>query len=162
MAETANAQDDDGVASVRAAVAQGVEGGDAGAQQRCGIDVAKVVGDEGDGVGGGDYVVGIATIVVDTGDLLVFAKHEVAAAAGLAVVAMAAMPAEANALAGLEDGNVGSDGIEYAGDFVAGNARKLDAGPHAQLGERIAVADPAGLNTNAYVSWTRLGELSLN
>ena len=38
MAQAADAEDGDGVAGARAAVAQAVEGGDAGAQQRAGID----------------------------------------------------------------------------------------------------------------------------
>ena len=125
MAEAADAEDGDGVAGARSAVAQGVEGGDAGAEQRGGVGVGEVVGDEGEGVGGGDDVVGIAAVVVDAGDELVFAEDEVAAAAGRAVVAVAAVPAEADALAGLEERHVGADGVDDAGDFVAGDARDI-------------------------------------
>ena len=93
----------------------------------------EVVGDEGEGVGGGDDVVGIAAVEVDAGDGLVFAEDEVAAAAGRAVVAVAAVPAEADALAGLEERDIGADGVDDAGDFVAGNARELEAGPDGLL-----------------------------
>ena len=54
------------------------------------------------------------------------------------------MPAEADALAGLEERDVGADGVDDAGDLVAGRAGKLDAGPLAFFGERVAVADAAG------------------
>ena len=101
VTESADAEDGDSVAGAGAAVAQGVEGGDAGAEQRRGVRVGEVVGDEGEGVGRGDDVVGVAAVEVDAGDGLIFAEDEVAAAAGRAVVAVAAVPAQADALAGL-------------------------------------------------------------
>ena len=127
-----------------------------------GVDVAEVVRDQGDGVGGGDDVVGVAAVVVDAGDVLIFAKDEVAAAAGMAVVAMAAVPAQTDALAGLEDRDLGANRVEHTGDLVAGNARVLDAGPYAQLGKRIAVANTAGLDTDTNVPRTRLGKFALD
>jgi hypothetical protein len=47
---------------------------------------------------------------------------------------MASVPAEAYALADLEERNIGADGIDDASDFMAGNARVLNAGPIAELG----------------------------
>ena len=78
------------------------------------------LGDEGEGVGGRDHVVGIAAVVVDAADGLIFAEDEVAAAAGGAVVAVASVPAEADSLARLEERHVGADGVENSGDLVAG------------------------------------------
>ena len=68
---------------------------------------------------------------------------------------MASVPAEADALSRLEEWDIGADGIDYAGDFVAGRARKLDAGPLAFFGERVTVADAAGVDANADVSRDR-------
>jgi hypothetical protein len=68
------------------------------------------------------------------------------------------VPAEADALAGFEEGYVRANGIDDTGDFVAGNAWKLKAGPMAFLGERVAVADSAGLNADADVAGAWLGE----
>ncbi len=159
VAEAADAEDGNGVAGARSAIAQGVEGGDTGAKQRCRIGIVQVVGDDGDGVGGGDDVVGIAAVVVDAADGLVFAEDEVAATAGRAVVAVAAVPAESDALADFEDGDVGADGVEDTGDFVAGDAGELDAGPHAFFGERVAVADAAGLHADADLAGAGIGKL---
>jgi len=41
---------------------------------------------------------------------------------------------------------------------VAGGAGELKAGPMAFLGERVRVADAAGLDADADVAWTRLRE----
>ena len=125
-----------------------VEGGDSGAHQRTSVDGRQVVGNEGEGVGGGDDVVGVAAVVGDAGDLGVLAEDEVAAAAGLAVVAVAAMPAEADALAGLEDGDIGADGVDDSGDFVAG------ARGYAMPGKR-----PSLVTTSLWQmpqAWTRM------
>ena len=72
------------------------------------------------------------------------------------------MPAQAHALAGFEERHVGADGIDDAGDFMAGNARILDAGPMTQLGKRIAVANAAGLDANANLAGAGLGKLLLD
>ena len=121
------------VAGLRSAVAQAVEGGDAGAHQRGGVYVGQVVGDEGERVGGGDDVVGIAAVEADAGDLLILAENEIAAPAGNAVVAVAAVPAEADALAHFEEGNVGADGIDDAGHLMARHAGIGDAGEAGQI-----------------------------
>jgi hypothetical protein len=47
---------------------------------------------------------------------------------------VAAVPAEANALAGLEKWHVRPDCVDGAGDLVTRSARKLDAGPMALFG----------------------------
>ena len=148
----------DGVAGAGTGVAQSVEGGDAGAEQRGGVGVVEFVGHEGECVGGGDDVVGIAAVVVDAADGLVFAEDEIAAAARRTVVAVASVPAEADALAGLEEGDVGADGVDDPGDFVAGGAGELDAGPVAFFGERVAVADAAGMNADTHVAGAGLGK----
>ncbi len=80
------------------------------------------------GVGRGDDVVGITAVEGDAGDLPILTENEIAAAAGGAVVAMAAVPAQTHALADFVEGHIGSDRIHDAGNLVAGNARIGDAG----------------------------------
>ena len=60
---------------------------------------------------------------MDAGDEAVLAEHEFAAAAGLAMAAMAAVPADADALAGLPVGDFGAQDIDHADDLVSGYAR---------------------------------------
>ena len=75
---------------------------------------------------------------------------------------MAAVPAQADALAHLEDRHVGANRVQHAGDFVAGHARILDAGPDAHFGHRIAVTHAAGLHADAHLSRTRVRKLFLD
>jgi hypothetical protein len=71
---------------------------------------------------------------------------------------VASVPAETDALAGLEEGYIGADGVDDASDFVAGGARELKAGPVAFLGERVRVADAAGVYADANVAGAGIGE----
>ena len=71
---------------------------------------------------------------------------------------MTSVPAQANALAGLEKRNVGADRVDDAGNLVAGGTRKLKAGPMAFFGQRVAMADAAGLDADADVSRAGLGK----
>jgi hypothetical protein len=75
---------------------------------------------------------------------------------------VAAVPAEADALADFEDRDIGSDGIEDTGDLVAGDAGIAQARPEPHLGEHIAVADSAGLDADADVAGARLGKFALD
>ena len=102
------------------AVTKAVVGGDAGAHERGGVYVGEIVGNEGEGIGGGDHVVGIAAVKADAGDLLILAEDEVATATWRAVVAMAAVPAEAHALADFEERHIGTDGINDSSDSWPG------------------------------------------
>ena len=74
---------------------------------------------------------------------------------------MASVPSEADALAGLEEGDVGSDCVDNAGNLVTGDARELDSGPLAFLRQRVGVADAAGVNADADVAGVRVGEFAL-
>ena len=123
MAEATDAEDGDSVAGASAAVAKCVVGRDAGAEKRRGVNIGEVAWNEGEGVGRSDDVVCIAAVEADAGDKLIFAEGEIAAAAGMAVIAVAAMPAEADALPHLEERDIRADGIDEAGDFMAGDAR---------------------------------------
>src|SRR5271163_1820303 len=75
---------------------------------------------------------------------------------------MAAMPAEADALPGFEDGHVGADRVDDSGDLVAGDSGICETGPETFLGEHVAVADAACLDANADLAGAGLGEFFLD
>jgi hypothetical protein len=75
---------------------------------------------------------------------------------------VAAVPTDANALARLPLGNAGAQFVDDARDFVSRNARILNAGPLAFFGERVTVADAAGLHLDAHLSCCGLGNLALD
>ena len=107
-------------------------------------------------------VVGIAAVKAYAGNLLVLAEDEVAAAAGRAVVAVAAMPAQAHALAGLEERHIWRHRIHNAGHLVARYARIGNARKNAELGDGIAMANAAGLYADAHMSGPRFGKFLLH
>jgi hypothetical protein len=94
--------------------------------------------------------------------LAVLAENEIAATAWIAVVAMTAMPSEANALADFEDGDVRRDGIENTRDFMAGHAWVGDSGEKAFFSEGVAVTDSASLHADANLSRAGFREFALN
>src|ERR1019366_811136 len=149
MAQSADALNGDQIASARARIAQRIENGDAGTKQRGGLGGVQVFGDGGDGFGGREHIFLVTAIVADAGDLPVLAVNEVASAAGIAGEAMAAVPSDSHAMAGFPVGDVGADGVDAPGNFVAGNAWILNAGPMAFLYECVAVADAAGFDFNS-------------
>ena len=162
VAETAEAQDRDAVAGAGAAVAERVVGRDAGAEEGAGVGGGQVVGDAGGGLGGDDDVVGPAAVVRDAGDALLGAVQEVAGAAGVAGGAVAAVPPDPDAVAGLPGGDALADGGDPAGDLVAGHAGELEAGEAAGGDEDVAVADAAGLDGDADLAGARRGGLTLD
>src|SRR5262249_4910039 len=145
VAEAADAEDGDRVARPCVRIAQRVERGDAGAHQRTGVDRADVVRNRRQSFERDDDVVRVAAVHRDAGDQLVHAGDERAAAARFAVAAIAAEPADADALTGLPARHVRTDGIDHARDLVAGNARIAHAGPVAVLRQRVAMAQAARL-----------------
>jgi hypothetical protein len=100
--------------------------------------------------------------VADAGNFSVLAENEIAAPAGIASETMAAVPSDADALAGFPVRNVGADSVDAAGNFMSRNAWILDAGPMAFFYERVAVADAAGLDFNPDLAAARLGNISFN
>ena len=162
VAEAADALDGYEVGGERAAVAEGVEGGDSCAEERAGFDVGEGFGDGCEGFDGGDHVLRVAAVVGDAGDFEVAAVAEVSAAAGEAGAVLAAVPADSYALAFFPRGDAGAELVDDAGDFVAGDARVLDSGPLAFFGEDVAVADAAGLHLDEDMSGGGRGNLALD
>ena len=157
MSEAADSLHGYQVAGARAGIAQRVIDGDAGAQQRRGFVGGEIVGHERDRFGGDDDVLGVTSVEVKGGNFLELAVDEVAAAAGVAGEAVAAVPAHADALAGLPLSYVGADGVDASGNLVAGDARILKARPAAFLHDRVAVADAAGFDFDAHLAAAGFG-----
>ena len=113
--------------------------------------------------GGNEHEIGVASVASETGNLPPFAaRHKIAAAAGIAVAAMPAVPADSDALSDFPAENARADGVDHAGDFVSRNARVRDARPRTFLGVFIAVADAAGLHLDAHRSCDGLRDFALH
>jgi hypothetical protein len=159
MAKSTDALNGDQVAGARACVAKGVENCDAGTKQRRGFGGGEIVWDRGDCFSGRNHVFRVTAVMADAGNLFEPAVNEIAAAAGIAGETMASVPSDSGALAGFPVGNVSTDGVDAAGDFVAGNAWILNAGPMAFLYEDVAVADAAGFDFNPDLAAGGLGNV---
>src|SRR5262249_39036866 len=146
VAESPDAKDGDGFSRPRAAVTQRVEGGDARAHQRARVDRAELVWNESEAFVGDHKVVLIAAIHRDAGDQLVGTGHKAATPAPLAVTAIAAEPADADALPGFPFRNLGSNSVDHSGDLMSGNPRIGNSRPVAFFCQRIAVTQAASLN----------------
>src|SRR5262249_14305960 len=117
-----------GVSRARAAVAQGVVGGDAGAEQRCRLGRVELLGDAGHRFVWDHREFGVAAVVADSGDAGAFAVDEQALAAGLADEAVAAVPAHPHPIAFLELLDVRAHLVDEAGDLMPRDARQLEPG----------------------------------
>src|SRR5262249_19790339 len=106
----------------------------------------------------GDQVLGIATVIRDPRDLAGDAGKKLATATMVAVSAIAAIPADAHALAGLPVGEAGADGVDHAGHLVTGHAGVLNPRKGPLLDKGVAVADAARQDLNADRSGSRLGD----
>ena len=161
VSQPSDPQDGHQVARLRTAVPEAVVGGYARAHQRRRIRVLKIIRNQSQRICWSYRIVGIAAIEGDAGNLSIGAQDKVAPAAGRAVITMAAVPAEADTLAGLEQRHVGRYSIKDAGDFVAGNAGIIDPGKDPEFGDGIAMADATGLHPDAHLTGAGIGKLLL-
>ena len=79
-----------------------------------------------------------------------------------ALAAMPPVPADPHALADFPTFDTRAHGIDHTRNFMPWHARKLQAWPHAFLGQNVAVADAASLNLDEHMAFTRLGHLALD
>src|SRR5712672_354253 len=161
MSQATDALDGDEISATEAGVAQGVVGGDAGAEERGGFGGGEVVGDGGDAAGFGDHNFGIAAVDGDAGDYGVEAIDDVTAAAGLAGAVFAAEEADAYSLTNFPFRDAGAEGFDAADYFVAGNAREFETGIGAGYGGGVGVADAAGFYADANLAGAGLGDGAL-
>ena len=86
------------------------------------------------------------------GHLAVDAADHVAAPARVAVAAVAAEPADPDALADLPGDHALADGLDPPGDLVPGHARVRDTRYRALDREGVGVADAAGLDPDEHLA----------
>jgi hypothetical protein len=72
------------------------------------------------------------------------------------------VPADTDALAVLPLGDTGTQFIDDARDFMSWDAGILNSGPAALFRQHVTVANTTGLDLDAHLSYTRLGNLALN
>src|SRR5712671_6625302 len=158
MSEATDALDGDEISATEAGVAQGIVGGDAGAEERGGFGGAEVVGDGGDAASFGNHNFGVAAVDGDAWDYGVEAIDDVAAAAGLAGAVFTAEEADSYALTNFPFGDAGAEGFDAADYFVAGDAREFQAGIGAGDRGGVGVADAAGFYPDANLAGGGLGD----
>src|SRR6266481_7338439 len=95
-------------------------GGNAGTEERRGFGGVEGIGHLREGFDGSDHVFGVAAVKIETGDFLLRAVGKIAAAAVEASVVLAAVPADADALALLPGSDAGAELGDDAGNFMAG------------------------------------------
>ena len=162
MSEAADALDGDEIAAAEAGVAEGVVGGDAGAEERGGFGGAEVVGNGGDAASFGDHNFGVAAVDGDAGDYGIEAIDDVAATAGFAGTVFTAEEADAYALTHFPFRDAGAEGFDAADDFVARNARELQTRVGASYGGGVGVADAAGFDADANLAGAGFGDGALD
>src|ERR1700754_3416156 len=118
MAKVSYDKDRHQLACPCATVTQGIEGGDASAEQRRGIGIRKLVGNAHERFLWRHHVFRVATVVAETGHAQVFTEDEFATAAVLAMATVAAMPANADALANAPPFDALTDLVDHTGDLM--------------------------------------------
>jgi len=155
VAESPNALDGHKIAWNSAAVAQRIKCRDAGAKQRSGFGRFEGVRNARNGFDWREHVLLEAAIEVESGNRAIFAIREIACAACGASVVLTAVPAEADGITFFSGCDARTDFVDHTCNFVARDARKLEARPQAVLDVVIAEADAAGLHLDAHLAVTR-------
>jgi hypothetical protein len=140
------------IARPGAAVAQGIECGDARTQKGGGLDKRQVGRHERNPAGGRNQILGVAAVEGHTSDLSADARKKVAPAAVVAVAAMAGVPADSDLLARLPSQDISTNRIDHARDFMAWNTGILNTRKMSLFRERVTVADPARVHLDSHRS----------
>src|SRR5271167_395315 len=93
---------------------------------------------------------------------LCLAGKDVPMATGVAIAAIAAVPADADALTNRPSGNPGADAVDQTDDLMTRHPRIKDAGKETLLGLAVAMADPASLDLDPDSSCSGLRDLALD
>jgi hypothetical protein len=114
-------------------------------------------------IGRSHEVFGIPAIEGNSGYFQIdLAGEEIAAATGIAVAAVTAVPPDAYALSRLPLSNPGAHGIDRPDDFVTWYPRILKSGPVPILDQRIAVTNATRFDLHPNPSFPRLGNFALD
>src|ERR1700693_445440 len=141
---------------------QGVERRDSRAHQRRGVFEGKAVRNGGHRLRGRYHVLGISAVMGELCNFTIVTIHQIAAAAGDADATVPSVPTHAHALAFFPGCDGGADLTDHSGYCVARHERILQAGPKASYRKRIAMANTAGVDTDANPIWFRGWNLSVN
>src|SRR5579863_71738 len=161
MAKTAYSLHRDQISAARARIPQRVVYGDASAHKRRSFVGGQIVRHQCNRFRRNDGIFRVAAVEMNPGDFLKLAVHKVAAAAGLTLETMTAMPADAYALAGLPKGDVGSNLVDAARDLVPRHSRILDSRPIPMFNQFVAVANATGFYLDSYLLTPRFGNRAL-
>src|SRR6266571_251370 len=119
MAQPAEAEHGHDVPRPRTAVAQRVEGRQAGAHQRRRLDGIETRRHPRHGAGGGDQVLSVTTVVGDAGHLTGHTREEVSAPAVVAASVVPAVPPHAGRLSLLPSDHAGADRVDRPRHLVS-------------------------------------------
>src|ERR1700751_1778174 len=162
MTQSTDALDRDQRVGFGLQLLQCVVGGDAGAQQRGGIDRLQGVGNADKPAGAGVDRLGVSTIRVRAGSRLICAVDEIPVAAPDTHAAVTAQKANANAVTDAPSGYLLSEGIDDADDLMPRYHRLTGIGTQALDREHIAVADTATVHTKPHMTRLRVEQLTLH
>src|ERR1700730_12151974 len=161
VAKSADPMDRHQIARLRAAVPKGVEGGDAGTEERRGLERVQGLRYVRQGRGERQHVGGVAAVAGDAGDAVnVFAGEGVAPPAMATVAARTAEPAHPDPRAHVPTFHVRTQGVDHADYFMAGNAWIAEPRHVTFDGDGVTMADPAGVYADADLVTAALGQLA--
>src|SRR5262245_57787026 len=157
VAQPADSLHGNKVTRTRAATAQRIEGGDAGAKQWSCLDIGEGFRYPHQGLGRSEHVLFVSAVVANPGNPAISAVAEVSPPALPAGAIVSAMPADADALPLGPSGNSGTHSVDETHHFMTWYARVLDTGPGTFLCERVTMTDAAGLHLDSHLSrcWVR-------
>src|SRR5579885_730429 len=155
MPQAADPLNRDEISGSSAAVAQGIERGDARAHQGRRLLRGQFIGNMRKRFDRHGHELRIPAIVGDARNLQVHAGDEIAPPAPLAFAAVPAVPSDSDPISRLPRPSAFAHGVDHAGNLVAGRTRISDSGPGTFFGERIAMADAASLNPDPHPSRRR-------
>jgi hypothetical protein len=162
MTQPADALHGNQIAGPRTGMSQRIEYGNTGAEQGRGFVRRQIVRHGSDCLRRDHDVFRITPVEADPGNLLELAKNEMAAAAGIALEAVPAVPSHTHPLARFPLRDVSSNRIDAPGDFVARNPRVLQSRESRLLHDGVAVANSAGFNLDPDLGVARLGNRALD
>jgi hypothetical protein len=131
MAQTADALNGTKIAAHRAAVTERVIGGDSGAEDRRGFHVTERVRNGRQRFDWSHHVLLIAAVIANASNFQVLRIAKIFAPARTAGAVLAAVPADADALAFSPGCDIGANLINEARDFVSRHTRVLNSGQAA-------------------------------
>src|SRR5215213_10000114 len=151
VAESADAVNGDDISATSTRVAQRVVDRNAGAHEWACFFRGNLIRNRSQHRGWCNHVLGISTVEVYPGDFSINTHREVAAPALFTYEAVAAMPADTNALTCRPCCDVVAYGIDAAGDFMTRHTRILNARPETFFNEHIAVANATRFNFHTHL-----------